>query len=255
MFYIDSVLEFYITNECNLTCSNCNRYNNYNFTGHYSWNDHASDIQLWSQRLSSRLITIIGGEPTMHPDLDSWVHGICTAWPDTRVMIQSNGTTNTNRDYKKNYPNVGYGVALHSSAMTNKLNKKWPNELFDATEFTECALKDQGTFFTVHDSDTEQAFNACTMSKSHTILNGRLYKCPMVAILPEFRKQYNVVLTDVQDELLYSYKSLAANCSDSELVDFLSSRNDPIEQCRLCPGQHTLSTVTFDSNRKKRSKI
>ena len=254
MFYIDGVLEFYITNECNLTCSNCNRYNNYNFEGNYSWNDHAEEIQAWSRRLSAKTITIIGGEPTLHPELDSWVHGLCQAWPNTPVMIQTNGTVPFDKNRYPEYKNLGFGIAIHSKAMNKNLTRRWGTGVFDATEFTECALKDQGSHFTVHDSDTVLAFNACSMSASHTILNGKLYKCPMVAVLPEFKKQYNVVLTDEQQTLLDSYKPLSVDCPDQDLVEFLNSRHSPIPQCRLCPDNFTMSTVTFDHSRKKRIK-
>ena len=35
--------EFYITNVCNLNCTECNRFNNYHFSGHQRWDDY-SDV-------------------------------------------------------------------------------------------------------------------------------------------------------------------------------------------------------------------
>ncbi len=258
LLYIDSCIEFYITNECNLTCSGCNRYNNYNFTGHYRWEHSAQAVEIWSQRITARLITIIGGEPAAHPDLDQWVHGLCTAWPDVPVLIQTNGTVPIDRQRYSQYPNLGFGVAVHSASLERGLKKRWDDiARFDATEFTDIALKDHGpeVAFTVHDSDPRAAFECCAMRLSHTMLDGRLYRCPMVAVLPEFRKQYAVDLAPHQEQLLSGYQSLAADCSDDELKEFINSRHTAMPQCCLCPESYTLHQVTFDPDRKKRSKI
>lgn len=258
LFYIDSCVEFYITNECNLTCSGCNRYNNYDFTGHYLWENSAPAVEIWKQRIAPRLITIIGGEPTSHPDLDQWIHGLCQAWPNVPVLVQTNGTRPIDKQRYLQYPNLGFGVAVHSAALDRGLKKHWNDiDRFDATEFTDIALIDSGpdTEFTVHDSDPELAFNCCAMRLSHTMLDGRLYRCPMVAVLPEFRKQYAVKLQPHQQQLLDSYQSLSADCSDEELKSFIDSRHQPMPQCRLCPESYVLHQVSFDANRKKRIKI
>jgi organic radical activating enzyme len=227
--HLDSVIEIYITNECNLTCKNCNRYNNYNFSGHYSWQANQQAIMAWSKRITAPVITIIGGEPMLHPDLYEWAELVCTAWPDTQVMIQSNGTirhpklASIKHDFRKN---IGVCASLHQEGMMKllKKNRYIPSlEIIDNTEFTECALVDQGTHFEVHNSDPAKAFAACSMKHSHTILEGRLYKCPMVAVLPEFVKQYQVNLTESQSKNLFEYQSLAPDCGQEQLEQFVKS--------------------------------
>lgn len=213
-------------------------------------------MEIWSKRISAPLITIIGGEPTLHPDLDSWVKGITQAWPGITVMIQTNGTVPVDKfGFRERYAQIGFGVAVHSEKFYEKFPRRWDNEMFDATKFTDCALIDQDNRFTVHDSDPDAAFKCCTMRHSHTLLNGRLYKCPMPAVLPEFRKQYQVDLTEKQATLLYGYQSLGPECSDQELEDFVAGEDSSIPQCRLCPSQFVSQTVTMDPNRKKRIRI
>lgn len=84
--------EFYVTNVCNLNCSNCNRYNNYNFKGHWRWQDHEADYQKWSEILHINRIGIIGGEPLLNPDFPNWVEGLASLWPDSKLQIITNGT-------------------------------------------------------------------------------------------------------------------------------------------------------------------
>jgi hypothetical protein len=263
MIHLHSVIELYITNECNLTCSDCNRYNNYDFAGHYDWRDSEQAILAWGKRINAPLITIIGGEPMMHPELFAWVKLACRAWPQTRVMVQTNGTVN-HPDAEKIRGHsrfTGIVASLHQPGMQRVIQKRngffrgLGTDIIDNTEFMACALRDQGTHFDVHDSDPVMAFNACGMKYSHTILNGKLYKCPMVAVLPEFIKQYAVKLTERQRDLLMGYSALDSSCDDADLLRFLENENHCIPQCNLCPDNHHVFPVNFDPSRKHRAKI
>jgi hypothetical protein len=255
-------IEIYITNECNLTCSNCNRFNNYNFKGHYSWKDSAYAIQQWSQRIDAPMITIIGGEPSLHPELPQWTEGVATAWPDRPVMIQTNGLKPIIEmpwwnELTKKFKNIGCGVAVHSPAMKDKLKKSWNNSggHFDAWQFNDCAIVDCGDYFNIHDNDPEKAFDCCNLKHCHTIFQGRLYKCSTMALLPEFSKQYLVNFSEQQRQLLDSYKSLTHDCSDQDLRDFFTDRDSAIPQCSFCTDTDNVNIVNFDSARKKHKRI
>jgi hypothetical protein len=255
-------IEIYITNECNLTCSNCNRFNNYNFKGHYSWEDSAYAIQQWSQRIDAPLITIIGGEPSLHPELQQWVEGVAKLWPDRTVMVQTNGLIPViqfpwwNSSTRK-FPNIGTGIAAHSEKLKNKLINKWQGRggHFDAWQFNDCAIVDRGDYFDIHDNDPGEAFDCCNLKHCHTIFQGRLYKCPTMALLPEFSKQYSVNFSEKQRQLLDSYKSLTHDCSDQDLRDFFTDKDSAISQCSFCTDTDNLSIVNFDSARKKHKRI
>jgi organic radical activating enzyme len=85
-------VEFYITNVCNLNCPNCNRFNNFNFTGHQRWADYADMYKEWSHILEFNSIGILGGEPLLNPDFLEWVAGVANLWPHTKINIITNGT-------------------------------------------------------------------------------------------------------------------------------------------------------------------
>lgn len=84
-------VEFYINHTCNLTCTNCNRFNNHNFVGWQSWDDYADKIKQWSTHIKIDHIVIMGGEPTLNPTLVKWVQGLNSVF-DRAVQIVSNGT-------------------------------------------------------------------------------------------------------------------------------------------------------------------
>jgi organic radical activating enzyme len=85
-------VEFYITNVCNYNCEDCNRLNNFFFSGHQYWKDHHEIYREWSTRLDIKQITILGGEPLLNPSLLDWIKGLRDCWPDAEIMILTNGT-------------------------------------------------------------------------------------------------------------------------------------------------------------------
>ena len=249
--FLDSVIEFYITNQCNLACTNCNRFNDHDFRSHYYWEDSADAVTAWSQRINASMIVIIGGEPSLHPELETWVVNLRRLWPETTLMIQSNGTNVQVEKNLKLYDNygVGWGISVHRPEMRPALERQW-GTLIDNTKFTPAAIIPQGDEFTVHQSDPMTAFNSCTMRHSHTIFKGKLHKCPVMAVLPEFRTQHSVVMDSRQEELLGQYQPLSADCTDQQLTDFVDTRNQPIDQCEFCPGDFDFKPVVFHPRKK-----
>ena len=88
-----------------------------------------------------------------------------------------------------------------------------------------------------HMSDTERAISACNNKWSHHLSKGKLYKCSVTAVLPEFVKQYEVHMTDEQHALVTGYQAAEADWTDTKLSDFLTNLNQchSIAQCQLCP--------------------
>ena len=160
-------IEFYITNVCNLTCSNCNRFNDHNFRGWQRWSDYESVYQEWASRIRLQRITILGGEPLLNPTLTDWVRGINTLWGKS-VQVLTNGThLNKVPDLYSNL--VGFvektsharnwiGVSLHN-----------PNDRERCFDNIRQFL--QGPVKYVHRDDPDNANNAYTMGGDHAFLD------------------------------------------------------------------------------------
>lgn len=84
--------EFYITNVCNLSCNNCNRFNNFTFKGSQKWEDLESSYATWAKLVSLKSAAIIGGEPFTNADLPNWILGIKKLWPQINLSVTTNGT-------------------------------------------------------------------------------------------------------------------------------------------------------------------
>jgi organic radical activating enzyme len=324
--------EFYITNVCNLNCANCNRFNNYAFSGHLNWEDHAEKYQQWSKRLHVSRIGILGGEPLLNPGFETWVRGLADAWPVSDIIIMTNGTqfdrwpnlysllaeyqgqirVDVNRHdaeqiqstltriekiypgpYKKFYinpdrihqleikPSAGqdrnYGFFTQSPLHKEKFKFEdhhvgpavWQDTSYEfaykdknnvfirygtADNFNRVAVEynsDSGTLSLPYASDPDQAASVCGSKWSHHFLNGRLYKCNITAVLPEFIKQFPVKLTDQQQQLIDGYQAADLSWNEEKLKNFVSNLQQAhsIEQCSLCP--ENMIGSTFAAGHKK----
>jgi len=117
-------VEFYITNVCNLTCKNCNRFNDHDFRGWQRWNDYAAQYQQWSKHVRLQRVTVLGGEPLLNPDICDWIDGINLLWGKS-VQVLTNGTRLNHvpglydrmvkfRDPKLPWVRNWIGVSLHN---------------------------------------------------------------------------------------------------------------------------------------------
>lgn len=238
MIKLFPVVEFYITNVCNLACRGCNRFNNYKFKGHQRWKTHAKIYEAWSKRLDIPRITILGGEPTLNPDIRLWATNLRRLWPKAVIMIQTNGTyfkpefANYWTDYK-----VGFGLSLHDPNTAPVIKEQWKHlaGVIEAYTFHQATIIKKDNHYTLHNSDPKKAFAACDMKHDHTMYQGKLYKCPAMSNLPDFDQQFDLRIDERQRELLYSYLPLESDCSDEDLQNFIKTKDQHIAQCEFCP--------------------
>lgn len=321
--------EFYITNVCNLNCDRCNRFNNYAFSGHLDWQAHADLYVAWSRILTVDRIGILGGEPMLHPDFLHWVTEVANLWPNSQVMIMTNGTHlnrypklldfleswqgriridisrhNSNRRDQclsdiedvfhqgftrfcihspEQYAETGalgyvstsvdptlniIDPARHSSHIWD--DKSWQfvyqynNQMIrysDADFFDESLVRvDQSRkqlYLTPEINDPDLAAAKCLCKFSHHFLHGKLYKCGVTAVLPEFLRQFPVQAPQQKVDLLHAYEPASCTWSDHDLSEFLTGlkKGNAIPQCGLCPDQFHSREFYADSKKIKIQKI
>ena len=137
-YHLDYV-EFYITNVCNFNCSNCNRFNNYHFSGQQTWDDYKSVYEHWSKIISFDKIGILGGEPLLNPTINEWINGIANLWKNTQITIVTNGTElskvkNLYNTVKNTNTQVEFEINLHNASRKDYVINDAKNFLND--EFT-----------------------------------------------------------------------------------------------------------------------
>jgi MoaA/NifB/PqqE/SkfB family radical SAM enzyme len=82
-------IDLYITARCNLKCATCFLGDDY-FTGHLMSTADALAILQWARRLEVDDVALLGGEPTLHSDLESIIGG-ARGIGYTKVRLVTNG--------------------------------------------------------------------------------------------------------------------------------------------------------------------
>ena len=282
-------LEFYITNVCNLTCSGCNRYNNYKFSGWESWAEAEPVLTEWAKKIDIRHPVILGGEPLLNPDIVAWIQGINRLWPNhSGVQVQSNGTRLDRVAGLYDVLQYGnwIGISLHADEHREPLfarirnflkapitetenpndpigsrwqfvdvNKKyihvWMNDHFVQSNIIE---RPTGRFG-LYNSNPDRAHENCTFRRfrNYHMIRGRIYKCGPVALMPEFDDQYQFDISAEDRELLRSYRGLGVDEFDTRGAEFLDNIDRVIPQCKFCPESYEYRPITF--SRLKPNKI
>src|SRR5262245_19636148 len=84
-------LEMHVTHVCNLSCESCSHYSNHNHRGDVALDEADQWMRAWSQRIAVDEFHLLGGEPTIHPDLPAFVTLVRRHWPDAFIRIRTNG--------------------------------------------------------------------------------------------------------------------------------------------------------------------
>lgn len=261
--------EFYITNVCNMSCTGCNRFNNFHFTGFQKWEDYKDIYAQWSREIEFNSTAILGGEPFLNPSFMSWARGITDLWPKATVRIISNGTRLHkvfglyellverkklklcvgihNKKHKKEIvqrvkdflqapfaiefsdenPYQSYMTVTDANGVEVKIEYNW---WFHQGSI----IKDQNTL-TLHNSDPVKAHNNCHMKTCHHFVSGKLYKCGVVAVLPDFDQQNKLQLSQQDRDLMLNYAPLELTADYDTKLNFVNNLTNPINQCKFCP--------------------
>ncbi len=270
-------IEFYITNVCNLNCDNCNRFNNYKFSGWQAWDDYKDIYANWSQAIDLTTITLLGGEPLLNPTLINWIKGLRELWPTTGLELLTNGyRLNKVKDLYDTLLTYNWfiSVSVHNineeqfilnevdKFLQHPISKEFHNpgntnnyRLIDKNlvkvhvmkedEFAEAAIQVVDNKFTLHNNDPIKAHNICAMAQnqSYHFIKGKLYKCGPAALFPEFVEQFNLDLTTDDRALINSYRPLTVGNFEEYQAEFFANLDNPIAQCKFCPEEHNLRTI------------
>ena len=275
-------VEFYITNHCNITCNNCNRFNNQKITGSEDWLENREIYRKWSQVLDIEKIAILGGEQLMHPRLPAIINDIREFWPRANLELTTNGIL-----LKKIKPdvrqaiinnNVYLYVSIHSNHWIDsirgfvednfgKLEKTrhyrvkpdnpagWDEfisssgnkvKLEYTSYFRKNSLKINNNRFSLYNSDPELAHKNCDNKRIPHFWQGKMYKCGVSVSLPylidQRRSQFDIQESDVN--LANSFRPIEH--TDSDLYNKISSMQDnPISLCKFCPENYGKRQPTF----------
>jgi hypothetical protein len=163
---------------------------------------------------------------------------------EIRQFLQGS-VTYYHRDHAENVDNRYTWGATHAFSDSNGMHV----HVWDYTSFYPAAVqRDRVKQFVVSNSDPDLTHQQCgfRLFKCHHFMAGKIYKCPPVALFPEFDRQHGFDISPQDRELMHSYPALTVDQAE-RAQDFFNNIDTVIPQCKFCPvhGQATVNRVLF----------
>jgi organic radical activating enzyme len=100
--------------------------------------------------------------------------------------------------------------------------------------FYHSAVQLNNGLFKLHDSNPSDAHDRCFGKNNHHFIKGKLYKCAISGILPEFIKQFPVEVSSDDLDLINSYIPLSMD-NIEDISTFVGELPNEISLCKFCP--------------------
>jgi hypothetical protein len=119
----------------------------------------------------------------------------------------------------------------------------WFNNYFNQSNIIE-----QSNYrFGLYNSDPEVAHKNCSFREwnSYHMIEGRIYKCGPVALMPQFDDQYLFDISEQDRTIMRAYQGLRVDEFDTRGQEFLDTIDLAIPQCKFCPETYDTKLVSF----------
>lgn len=249
MTKVIETLEIHAAHSCNLRCVSCAHFSDQGHRGVLSPSDANLWMLAWHERVCPRLFSILGGEPTMNPQLVSIFMLARKYWPVSRIRIITNGFL---LDRHRELPqvlsqdgNAWLHLSVHhgSPSYLDKLRpvadllESWRQQygikLVVLRSFEDWTVRYRGARSTMEpfeDKDQRASWQNCPAKDCLQLFEGKIWKCPLVAYICLQARKYGLSAKWLSS---LAYRPLQPSCSIEELEQFFQEEDQPC--CSACP--------------------
>lgn len=229
-------IQYPVVSHCNLNCRGCGSFANISEPAFISCKEFERDILTMRRKIRNMTgFTFYGGEPLLHPDLDSLIMIFKRIYPNVPVDIFSNGLliTGISDKLKKAIQENGIRFAITQYPPTVKLLPRIVEFLENNSidYLLEPPVEKFMRFFTGKEQNIQTVYEKClTINDCKLLKEGRLYPCPQICFMHEKKEYLGLEFEDLERE----------NCSFdlSEIAgddwDILLRLRKPFSLCRFC---------------------
>ena len=272
-------VETMITQVCNLSCTGCTNYSDLVHRGYVPWQEGKQQILQWLERINIEEFGIMGGEPMINPEWQSWLAGVRMLLPDARLRFTTNGLLLHKYpdivDLLEDIGNVTFKITIHVN--DDQLNN-CIDEIFSArswTPVTEFGINrwqgPSGLRFQInrpeiftktyqnsyHDmkpwhSQPSAAFDNCCQQTCPLLYNGRIYKCSTAGLLKSTLERFS--WPNQQEWQQYIDDGIGVNDADADVQQFVDNFGLPARICGQCPtAADTISQLSHVINVRRKN--
>ncbi len=241
-------LEIHVAHTCNLACESCSHYSDQGHSGVLSLAEADRWMHPWSKRISPNMLSLLGGEPTIHPELPEFVTLARRHWPDAHLRLATNGFFLHRHPslpaVLQNVANAGIYLSIHHNAPEYEaklrpildLLKGWYCEYGIKVEivhsYAAWTRRYHGSGDAMEpfsDGQPRQSWEQCTAKYCPQIFEGKIWKCGPLAYLRLQAAKYR--LSGSWKPYL-QYLPLEPGCSDEQLAEFFQREDE--SSCGMC---------------------
>jgi organic radical activating enzyme len=248
-------IEFNLTEHCNLRCTHCDHASSILPTKFADLESFSRDIQALSTVLEAGQLTLLGGEPLLHPQLLDFLRVAKNAKIANRLFLVTNGVLLHKAPdelwdlidgmWISIYPGIKY--RFDWDWVQRKVDEHqifvWRKE---TPEFSQKSLVEE----IQNEELVQMVFDNCElahMESCHTVYEGRYYMCsPSVWMEPRLAL-HGVTFKNRESDSVAIHDN--PNLYDD--LDNLVRRKQPLEACRYCLGSWARRTPNEQLNRKR----
>ncbi len=248
-------VDFELVGFCNLNCKGCNHFSPISEKGELSIEKFDKDINQLYSVLGDEIksINLLGGEPLLHSNINQIMQIARTAFPDTRILILTNGLLlknisdefwNIARENKIDIEITKYPVKFDYEAVKKIGESKGVKvHFFGRSGYV------QKTLFTlpidIHGGQNEkESFERCYMARSCiTMRDGNLYPCSYAAYMYRFNEYFNQTVPITEND----YSNIYTDTKEQ----ILNKIGNPIPLCAYCNTYKRTYGNKWEQSRKK----
>lgn len=248
------VLDLKVLHECNLACESCNVFSDLQQAADpISLEDADRWMAGWSRRIRPRHFTLLGGEPTLHPNLTELVEIAAKHWPRSDRRVTTNGfflhhhrrlpavlaLTGTRLLVSVHFadpedaPESLYGRKIKRiQRILEQWEEVWNVRVTFLHTYKNWTRRYQGTPPDIrpYQSDPRKAWSVCPGRNCTQLVDGNLARCQPAAYLPRLA---GIVKLGEEWNPYLGYQTLPPTCTNEELVAFYKQEEMP--ECAGCP--------------------
>ena len=233
--YID-YLEVDIVDHCNLNCNDCMHFSQLAPKCFMKLSSFEKDIKRISELVKLNNLVLMGGEPLLHPKINSFIKVARKYLRDTNIQIVTNGILlnsmsedfwNSCKDYNIQINITPYPINIDYYKLYNKVLDKdlklfiYSDGVTNGKEFI--SLR----FDSTKSQDASENFDSCSMAKNCANLkNGKIFICPIINNISRYNKYYGTNYQVNEEDYIDIYE-----VSKKEICEYLSRA---VSFCSYC---------------------
>lgn len=241
-------LEIHVTHSCNLSCESCSHYCNHGHQGVLALDKAEDWMEAWNKLLNPRMFSLLGGEPTLHPQLSEFLSLARSKWPQAHLRIATNGFfLHRHKELLhvlRQDPNTHIEISIHHNGpeyikrlepnfnLLREWNARYGIKVKVTLSYKKWTRRYKGfgnNMEPYEDNLPEESWKSCPARDCFQLFEGKIWKCAPLAYLKLQDKKYNL---SPKWKKYLAYKPLEPDCTIEELHNFFKWQVE--DYCGMC---------------------